>query len=75
VKVPDDPEVSLRFYIERIIDERHKLYQAQFAESEKRVMLALEAKAKDSTDAQWSIGTVLSILVALIALAAVIFKR
>ena len=63
----DDPEVSLRCYIEKIIDERHKLYEAKFDALEKHTALTLAALQKGEGKSEWGFGVVVAIGLALLS--------
>ena len=58
--------------------ERQAHYEKMFAESEKRVGIALAAKTEKRSETQWGVGTFIGIagvLIALIALAAVLSRH
>jgi hypothetical protein len=70
----DDPEISLRVYIERIIDERHKLYQTKFATMEANTKLALDTVKGAKDNQHWTVGNLVAIGISLISVALILLK-
>ena len=63
----DDPEIPLRQYIEKIIDERHTLYQTQFQEVKDHMTRALAAIIETRTSAHAWLSILLSLLAILVS--------
>jgi hypothetical protein len=71
-------EVGLREYVERIIEERHALYQTQFDALEAHIERSLAALIEGKKEAYSKIYLILSggsMLVALIALVMALWRR
>jgi len=68
-------DLSLKAHFDALLASRHEFYLRLFEEQDKRVALALAAKDEERGGKQWGMGTLISIAVALIALAAVLLKR
>jgi hypothetical protein len=69
----DDPEISLRHYIERIIDEREKLYNVRFDAIDQHTKRALEALTEERHSKEWSAGLILTMLMAVLSIAISVF--
>ena len=71
----DDPEISLRKYVETIIDLRHEQYKQLFEAMDAHMARALAAINERKHGKEWMIGNIISILVAVVAILIALWKR
>ena len=71
----DDPEISLRKYVETIIDLRHEQYTRLFDAVDAHMARALAAINEGKQGKEWMIGNIISILVAVAAILVALWKR
>ena len=64
----EDPEVGLKTYIEKVMDERHRLYETQFQSLDAHIARSLAAKEMQAQHSEWGAGTLVVIAMALLAI-------